>query len=227
MKRFAVLGLGRFGTTLALNLAANGADVIAIDSRRDVVDAIADQVSHAVILDATDERALNAQGISTVDCAIIAIGEHFEANVLATITCKNFGIPFVVARGGTANQCKILERIGADLVIQPEEEAARRLARQLIQPAFLSVQQLADGLSAIQIEAPAHLLDRTLGELDLRNRYGVTLVAIRRAEGTGSQKKHRLIYPRSDTKIEKQDVLIVVGADDDLAVLSGGAGSEE
>lgn len=224
MKRYAVLGLGRFGTTLALNLAAGGAEVIALDTRRELVDAVADQVAHPVIMDATDERALRAQGIADVDCAVVAIGENFEANVLATITCKNFRIPYVVARAATRNQQKILEKIGADLVLQPEEESARRLARKLLQPTILSIQELAEGLSAIQIEAPARFHGRTLLEIDLRNRYGVTLVAIRRpprvTEGEPTALPFALVYPRSDTTIEPGDVLILVGADDDLAVLT-------
>jgi trk system potassium uptake protein TrkA len=220
MKRYAVLGLGRFGTTLALSLTQAGADVIAVDSRRENVEAIADQVPHAVILDVADERALKVQGVPSVDCAVVAIGENFEASVLATISCKNFGIPFVVARGASATQCKVLERIGADLVIQPEEEMARRLARRLAQPTCLSIQELAEGLTAVQIEAPERFFDRTLQDINLRSRYGVTLIAIRRPEGTGSQRKHRLVYPRPDTRIERDDELIIVGEDKDLEVLT-------
>lgn len=226
MRRFAVLGLGRFGMTLSLHLARYGADVIAVDRRRELVDEIADRVAHAVILDATDERALRAQGIPEVDCAIVAIGENFEANVLATITCKNFGIPCVIARSASENQTKILERIGTDTVLQPEEETARRLARQLLRPTIISIQELAEGLSAVQIQAPEHFLERTLVEIDLRNRYGVTLVAIRRPEeeepAEGKARPARLVFPKADTRIQKGDVLVLVGPDRDLEVLTGG-----
>jgi len=222
MRRYAILGLGRFGTTLALSLTEEGADVIAADSRRENVEAIAEQVPHAVILDVTDERALKVQGVPGVDCAIIAIGENFEASILATIACKNFGIPMVVARGATATQCRVLEKVGADLVIQPEEETAKRLARQLALPTCLSIQELAEGLTAMQIEAPERFTGRTLADINLRSQYGVTLIAIRRSEGTGSQKKPRIVYPRPDTKIEAEDVLIIVGDDRDLEALTAG-----
>lgn len=217
MRRFAVLGLGRFGTTLALQLAAEGADVIAVDSRRDNVEAIADRVSSAVILDVTDERALRAHAVDSVDCAIVAIGEHFEALALATLHCKTFGIAYVVARGATPAECAILERIGADLVIQPEEETGRRIARQLAHPTLLSIQELAEGLSAAQIEAPRHFVGRTLGELDLRNRYGVSVVAIRPGGGAAPGKP---TFPRFDTRISTGDILILVGLDDDVAHLT-------
>ncbi len=217
IRKFAVLGLGRFGSTLARALAEGGADVIAIDTRRELIEDLADEVSSAVILDATDEKALAAQGIGEVDCAIVAIGENFEANVLATITCKNLGVPLVITRGATPTQCRILERIGADEVIQPEEESARRLARRLIQPSLLNVQQLAEGVSVAQVAAPPRFFDRDLKDIDLRKRYGVTLVAIRR-DREGAQPL--VIIPRPETVIREGDVLCLVGSDEDLARLA-------
>lgn len=216
MKSFAVLGLGRFGSTLARALTAAGGDVIAIDTRRELVEQVADDVANAVILDATDEKALEAQGVATVDCAVVCIGENFEANVLATIACKNLGVKLVVTRGATRNECRILERIGADEVIQPEEESARRLARRLLQPSILSVQELAEGVSVVQLQAPKHFHGRDLKDIGLRRRYGVTLVAIRRPRG---EEKHEVIYPQADTVILSGDVLVVVGKDEDVRVL--------
>jgi trk system potassium uptake protein TrkA len=217
MTRYAIIGLGRFGSTLAVALAADGADVLAIDSRRELVDAIADRVAHAVQLDATDERALRAQGVGEVDCAVVAIGENFEASVLATITCKSLGVKRVVARATSGQQLRILSLIGADLVLQPEEETARRLARQLLRPSILAIQELAQNLCAVQVAAPAMLIGPTLAELDVRKRYGVTLIAVRRA---GQAADAPLVFPRPDTRIGDGDILYLVGTDEDVDVIA-------
>ncbi len=220
MKRVVVIGLGRFGSMLAQSLAEANVEVIAIDQRRELVEAVADIVAHAVILDATDEKALLAQGVATVDVAVVTIGEDFEANVLATIACKNFGIPQVIARGATRNQCKILERIGADIVIQPEEEAARRLGRRILSPTIRESQELAEGVSVVQMEAPAVFFNRKIADIDLRRRYGANLVAIKRPErDPAGEVAERVIFPRADTAILAKDVLVLVGSDEDLQVL--------
>jgi trk system potassium uptake protein TrkA len=224
MRRFAVIGLGRFGMTLATELAKAGCEVIAVDLARELVEAIADTVSHAVILDATDEKALASQGVPGVDCAVVAIGENFEANVLATINCKNFGIKHVVARGATHNQLKILERIGADLVLQPEESSARRLSHQLITPNMRSYEELVEGVAVSMIEAPRVFHHRTLASIHLRQNHGLNLVAIRR-RSLSQTAAEQIIYPRADTEILPDDLLVLVGSEDDLNTLATGGAS--
>src|SRR6056297_2976590 len=126
MERYAVIGLGRFGFRLAELLTQAGAEVIAIDRRRDLVDAIRDRVGLAVALDSTDEEALRTQGIDKVDVAVVGIGTDFEANVLSVVTLKQLGLQRVIARATTPIRAKILSRVGADDIVNPENESAER-----------------------------------------------------------------------------------------------------
>jgi len=180
MKRFLVIGLGRFGRRLAQALTEAGQEVIAADKTEDLVERMRDEVALAVRLDATDEEPLKAQEVGDVDAAIVSIGEDFEANVLATTTLKAMGVPQVISRASTVTQRRILRRVGADEVILPEEEVADRLARQLVNPNIVEHLSLSEGHSLVQIRAPKAWHDKTLGEIDLRRKYEVNLVAIRR-----------------------------------------------
>ncbi|HET6429548.1 MAG TPA: TrkA family potassium uptake protein, partial [Phycisphaerae bacterium] len=126
MATFAVIGLGRFGYRLSTLLAEGGAEVIAIDSRRDLVESIRDRVTVAVCLDTTDEEALRAQGVDRVNVAVVGIGDDFEANALATVILKQIGVPRVISRATTTIRAQILSRIGADDVVNPERESAER-----------------------------------------------------------------------------------------------------
>ena len=126
MERFAVIGLGRFGSRLAKNLAASGAEVIAIDRDRMIVEELRDQVTLAIAMDATDEQALKIQGIDKVDCAVVGMGHNFESNALATVLLKSMRVKRVISRAGNDMQAQILKRIGADSVVSPEDESADR-----------------------------------------------------------------------------------------------------
>lgn len=190
MKRFLIIGLGRFGSRLAKALTEAGQEVIAADKTEDLVERMRDEVALAVRLDATEEEPLRAQEVGDVDAAIVSIGEDFEANVLATTTLKAMGVPQVISRASTVTQRRILKRVGADEVILPEEEVADRLARQLVNPNIVEHLSLSEGHSLVQIRAPKAWHDKTLGEIDLRRKYEVNLVAIRRpVEPTGKEAK--------------------------------------
>ena len=134
MARFAVIGLGRFGMSLATHLTEAGAEVVAIDADRRVIENIKDEVTVAVALDATDEHALRAQNLEKVDAAIVCMGESFEANQLATLLLKNIGVKRIIAKANTTTQRHILQLIGADQVISPEEEMGAKLAKRLLVP---------------------------------------------------------------------------------------------
>ncbi|MBL7219800.1 MAG: TrkA family potassium uptake protein [Phycisphaerae bacterium] len=219
MERFAVIGLGRFGMMLARLLAQDGADVIAVDSDKECVDAIRDQVSLAVCLDATDAEALKSQGIDKVDVAIVGVGDSFEDSVLATVTLKELGVPTVISRATSRVRAEILSRVGADDVVNPEKESALRWKSRLLAPSIMERIELAEGASLVQLESPESFHNKTLAQLDLRKGYRVNVVAIRRTveEIEGGQTVTRqfvISVPAGDTAIKKGDTLILIGTDE-------------
>ncbi len=225
MKTFAIIGLGRFGRKLASSLTESGHEVIAVDTRQDLIEEVRDEVALAVKLDATEPVALKAQNIDKVDAAIVTIGEHFEANALATATLKELGIRTVISRAATGIQAKILSRIGADQVVSPEDESAVRLGRQLSNPNIMEYVELSEGHSLIQVKAPRVFHNKTLGQIDLRKKYKVNLVAIKKqvstvkAQGEETTEEQVIDVPMADTVIRPDDILVLVGATDNLSRL--------
>jgi trk system potassium uptake protein TrkA len=225
MKRFMVIGLGRFGQRLAQALTEAGHEVIAIDKRDELVERVRDEVALAVCLDATDPDPLKSQGAADIDAAVVCIGEDFESNALATATLKSLGVPVVISRASTEIQRRILSAIGADQVVLPEEEVADRLAAHLANPNILEHLELAEGHSLIQIRAPADWVGRTLGEIDLRRKHEVNLVAIKRSivtrtpEGGETTEQQVVDLPMAHTVIREGDVLVLVGSTESLGSL--------
>ena len=227
MKRFAVIGLGRFGQKLAVALAMSGADVIAIDKERGPVDALRDKVSHAVRLDSTDEEALKAQGVDKVDVAIIGIGQGrgegkgFESAVLTVVNLRQMGVPQIYARAEDLLAGEVFSKVGATDVIYPEIESAQRWAYKLIAPQIGEKIDFAPGYSLARVEAPASFDEKTVMELQLRQKYNINLVAIKRgnSEKSKKQKEDIINVPMPNTIIYKDDILMVAGSDTDLANL--------
>jgi trk system potassium uptake protein TrkA len=226
MKRFAVIGLGRFGKKLAAALATSGAEVIAIDRNKEAIDEIRDQVSLAVRLDSTDEQALSAQGVDKVDVAIVGIGQGggqgFEAAILTVVNLKQMGVPQIYARAEDLIAGEVFSKVGATEVIYPEIESAQRWAFKLIAPQIEERIDFAPGYSLAKITAPASFDGKTVMDLQLRQKYNVNLVAIKRAErgwGKKSEKEAVINVPMPDTVIYEGDTLMVAGADADLARL--------
>ncbi|MCX5654499.1 MAG: TrkA family potassium uptake protein [Planctomycetota bacterium] len=225
MKRFMVIGLGRFGRRLAQALTEAGHEVIAIDKREELVEHVRDEVALAVCLDATDPEALKSQGAGDLDAAAVCIGEDFESNALTTATLKSLGVRLVISRASTEIQRRILSAIGADQVVLPEEEVADRVAAHLANPNVLEHLELAEGHSLVQIRAPADWQGRTLGEIDLRRKHEVNLVAIKRTivsrtpEGGESVEQQVVDLPLAHTVIREGDVLVLVGSTESLANL--------
>ena len=204
---------------LAKLLAQDGADVIAVDSDKECVDAIRDQVSLAVCLDATDAEALKSQGIDKVDVAIVGVGDSFENSVLATVTLKELGVPTVISRATSRVRAEILARVGADDVVNPEKESALRWKSRLLAPSIMERIELAEGASLVQLESPESFHNKTLAQLDLRKGYRVNIVAIRRTteeieDGQTVTRQFVISVPAGDTAIKKGDVLILIGTDE-------------
>jgi len=225
MATFAVIGLGRFGYRLSTLLAEGGAEVIAIDSRRDLVESIRDRVTVAVCLDTTDEEALRAQGVDRVDVAVVGIGDDFEANALATVILKQIGVPRVISRATSTIRAQILSRIGADDVVNPERESAERWSDRLLAPGIMERIELAEGYSLSQLIAPKSFCDKSLEQLDMRKKYKINVVAIRRTvqktDAQGAQRPERFVIsvPMPDTAIQEGDILVVIGSDEAIHAL--------
>jgi trk system potassium uptake protein TrkA len=224
MKKFAVIGLGRFGQKLAITLTMSEAEVIAIDQNREIVEQIRDQVTHAVRLDSTDEDALRAQGIDKVDVAIVGIGQGgrgFESSILTVVNLKAMGVPQIYARAESLIEGQVLSKIGATEVIYPEIESAQRWAYKLLTPQITEKIDFAPGYSIASVIAPASYHEKTVLDLQFRQKYRVNLVSIKRGEKTedARQKGEIINVPLPDTVIYEGDILMVAGSDADLARL--------
>lgn len=223
MKRFAVIGLGRFGNKLAIALAMGGSEVIAIDKDRELIDSIRDQVSHAVRLDSTDEQALRSQGVDKVDVAIIGIGQRgrgFESAILTVVNLKQMGVEKIYARAENLIAGEVFSKVGATEVIYPEIESAQRWAYKLIAPQIGEKIDFAPGYSLARVKAPASFDGKTVMDLQLRQKYSVNLVAIKCGDHSGNKKSEVgsiINVPMPGTVIREGDILMVAGSDLDLA----------
>ncbi|MEM1166196.1 MAG: TrkA family potassium uptake protein [Planctomycetota bacterium] len=222
MDRFAVIGLGRFGARLATNLASSGAEVIAIDRDRERVEELRDQVTLAIALDATDEQALRIQGVDQVATAIVGIGQNFEATALTTVLLKSLRVQRVITRAASTMQARILSRIGADAVVSPEDESADRWSHRLLAPFMIDHVELGKGYALVQMAVPSAWADKTLAELNLRQTHKVTIVAIKQkvpiASPTGADTFEEVVVdvPRPDSRLARDDTLVIAGFDTDL-----------
>ncbi len=220
MKKFAILGLGAFGESVAKSLTEKGAEVIAVDRDMSRVEEIQDYVSVAVRLDSTDENALIAQGIHEVDVAIVCIGEDFESNLLTAVLLKQLGVPTVITRATRNIEEKILNAVGIDRVVLPEREVGEKLAYTLMHPKLKEIFYLADQFTIVEIEAPKIFLGKTLEELKLRSKYGLNLIIVKRQQFLDEKElnvpKQKVVMPTAQTIIEKGDILVLLGKKDDI-----------
>lgn len=222
MQRFAVIGLGRFGRRLARLLTESESEVIAIDREPSLVEAVRDEVALAVCMDATDEKALRAQSVHEVDAAIVGIGQEFESSAMTVATLREIGVDRIIARAENDTQAQILRRIGASETVSPERESAVRWAHRLTLPNLKEYMEIGEGHSLIHRLAPKGFHHKTLNQLGLRRRYGVNIVAIKRtvAVKSGSDgatvTQPILTVPIGETVVLPNDVLIILGANEDL-----------
>lgn len=222
LQRFAVIGLGRYGSRFAVTLSQAGAEVLALDQNREIVEGLRDRVTLAVALDSTDETAMRQQGVDQVDVAVVAIGHDFEANALATMLLKQMGIKKVISRAANPIQARILTRIGADEVVNPEVETADRWAHKLLSPYLVDHIELAEGYGLAQLAAPKAWVNKTLQELDIRRTCNVNIVAIKRristASETGADTFDEVVMdtPLPTSRIGEDDILVIAGKDEDI-----------
>jgi trk system potassium uptake protein TrkA len=198
-----VVGLGRFGGTLALALARLGHEVLAVDTRADKVQEFAGQLTHVVEADATSEAALRQIGATDFDAAVVAIGDDIEASVLATGALIDIGVKQVWAKAITQAHGRILERIGAHHVVYPEAEMGERVAH-LLTGKMIDFIEFDDDFAIVKTRAPKESHGRTLGESALRTKYGVTIVGVKTPGGD-------FVYAQPSTTVQPGDLLIVAG----------------
>jgi trk system potassium uptake protein TrkA len=209
----AVIGLGRFGSSLALTLAAAGCKVLGIDRDRVIVQRLADDLTQTVALDATDEDALRAIDITAFDTVVVAIGADFESGLMATVALKILGVRRVICKALTERQKSILLKVGADQVVLPEHEAGQRLAHSLTTPLLLDQFALGNKHTLTELRVPPSFVGQTLREVDLRGRFGVTLLAVKRADDL-------IISPPATHRFAADDLLVAIGANEQIARLS-------
>lgn len=207
-RQFVVLGLGRFGSSVARTLYQMGFEVLGIDTDEERVQDISDEITHAVQADCTDDEALASLGIRNFDVGVVAIGD-LEASVLATVILLEQGVKLVVAKAVSELHGRVLQKVGAHHVVYPERDMGERVAHYLVSGNVLDYFPLAPGYSLLEVKTPAEFVGRTLRDLDFRARYGVIIVAVRRGEELHPA-------PGPEFCIQTGDILAALGPDEDL-----------
>lgn len=203
-KQFVVLGLGRFGLSVSRALSENGFEVLAAGNDPDAVQVASEFVTHAVCIDVTDDLSLKALGIGNFDVAVIAIGHHLEASVMATLQAKEMGIPYVIAKAQNNAHKKILEKIGADRVIFPERDMGIRIANNLMYGNFFEFMELSNEFGIAEFEPLKDWVGKTLAQSEIRAKFDLNVVAIRARGKTEAS-------PKANRIIQETDILIVMG----------------
>ena len=209
-KEFAVIGLGRFGSSIIKELRELNVNVLAIDKDEAVINDYKDMVTEAVIGNTMDENVLKSVGITNFDHVIVAIGENLQASILTTLILKDLGVEKVTVKAQNDYHGRVLEKIGADAVIHPERDIGRLLAHRLVSAHTLDILEISDDHSIVEFKAIDDFTDKTLEQLDFRNEFGVSVLAIKRHE-------HIIVSPDANTKIIEDDILILIASYQDLS----------
>ncbi|RKX70335.1 TrkA family potassium uptake protein [candidate division WOR-3 bacterium] len=227
MKQFGVIGLGRFGRSVANALVERGFEVLAIDRDERCVKDLEGKATVSLVLNALDEKALRDAGVADLDCVIVAIGDSIEDSIMVTMVLKSLGVKYIVAKAQDDLHGKILARIGADRVIYPERDMGIRLAESLAAPKIFDVIELSTTHGIVETPLPKRFVGKTLGEAKLREKYHVSVIAIKRKapymtkEGTPELKEEVIIAPGADDELIEGDVLVILGAYTDIDKLTG------
>jgi len=214
MKQFIVLGLGRFGSAVATTLVELGHEVLGVDNDEERVNELKDKITQAVQADITEERALKELGVNNFDTAIIGIAGDLETSILVTMMLKEMGLKYIIAKAQNNLHAKVLEKIGVDKIVFPERDMGRRIANNLVTPNIKDYIELEPDYSISEIEALPEFVNKTLSQLDLQNKYGINVLAIKRGNRFN-------ISPQLKDIIEKDDFLIVIGETKRITELAG------
>lgn len=209
MKSYVVVGLGRFGSNVARELCRQGCEVLAVDSKQELVQQVADDVTHAVVADATDKAVLKALDVSGFDCAIVAIGASLSDSVLVTMNLQELGVPQIICKAHDETHRRVLEKLGAHKVLIPEQEIALRLARSLSNPNVLDYIELSDQYGILEVPVPKSWVGKSLKELDVRAKLGINIIAIKQSGVINA-------FPAGDYRFAAGDVIVVLGDQDTM-----------
>lgn len=212
-KKFGVIGLGRFGRSIARKLAAKGAEVMGMDVRQEKVDSVHKDITLAVRLDSTDKRALESQNVNDLDVVVIAIGASFDAMLLTVFLLQELGVKRIIARAQDETQKVILEKMGVTEILNPEEEVGNNMAELLLNPGALMCMQLPDDFEIMEVTAPRKVLGRSLSDIGLREKYNLNLVTLLRKTDDAH---HITGIPDARTLVEKDDLIVLFGKNSDI-----------
>lgn len=213
---YAVIGLGTFGKAVATSLIEYNEQVIAIDQDEKVINEISDIITHSVVLDATDEKALKSVDIQDVDVAIIGVGD-IQDSILITLLLKDMGIKNIIAKAINEQQKRVLAKIGATKIILPEIEVGKNLVRSMVSSKIFDNIEMSEKYSIVEIEPLSKWINKTIKEADIRHKFNLSIVGIRRKyphideKGEMSEIEDIIIAPGADTEIQKKDILIIIG----------------
>lgn len=208
-KQFAIIGMGRFGSSVAKTLSQLGFEVLAIDHREETVQEVSAFVTHAVQADSTDEEALRALGIRNFDVVVVAIGEDIQASILTTLILKEMGIAKIIVKAVNDLHGKVLKKIGADKVVYPERDMGQRVAHHLISSNIIDYIELSADYSIVEIKVSNQMIGKSLKQLDIRAKYGCNVIAIK-------QNEKLIIPPSAEESLRMDDILVIVGKNSDL-----------
>lgn len=219
--RFAVIGLGKFGRSIAKKIAEKGAEVIGIDNNESNVERMQEELALCVCMDATDKKALIAQNINDCEAVVVAIGEDFEALLLCTVYLQELKVKRIIARANDDQQRRILEKLGIEEILSPEDEVGNVVAEKLINPSVISILQLPEDYEIAEIKAPKGIQNRNLGDINLRSKYKLNLVTIEReveklVKGEKTTEQQIIGIPTPETVIESTDTIVLFGTTHDI-----------
>ncbi|MGM0653017.1 MAG: potassium channel family protein [Bacillota bacterium] len=210
-KNFLVIGAGRFGASVARNLYRLGHDVMVMDKNEEIVQQFSEEVTSVVKADASSEICLKAVGIKDFDTVVLAIGDDIQASIMAAILLVEMGAKCIVAKARTKIHGKVLDKVGVNQVVFPERDMGQKLARSLIAPTIIDMIELSDDYSVVEVSAPDEMVGKSLKELNLRARYGISIIALRRNGGNKT-----IISPVAEDLIQKEDILVAIGKNKQL-----------
>ncbi len=221
---FAVVGLGTFGMEVCSVLSGRGGRVLALDNRPEPIERIKDNVMQAILVDTTDEDALKNVPLEDVDVAVIAMGENIESSILTTVLFRQMGVPYILARAISKTHEHVLKQVGANEVVNIEVDEGRRIAAELISPSILDRVPIDKHVSLAEVIVPNSFAHKSLKQLDLRNRHHINVVTVKRSIVTVDEignpvKEELLIFPEPEETLKPEDIIIVVGKNEDLEAI--------